>query len=633
MVYVGGSLLYLALGLTVYALITQCLVKRDEGNSRGRSARKATTLSVLAIIFATLSLVWAFVTNDFRFAYVASNSQRSLPIIFKISALWAGQSGSLLLWLLIISLLTLVVQANGNYRKSGISSGITIVINLVRVLFLILLLFATSPFELLVDPPWDGTGLNPMLQSLGMVVHPPLLFLGFSGFLIPFALVVVELWRGSSSGTWVQRSRPWVLFSWLFLTAGIVTGGQWAYTELGWGGYWAWDPVENASLFPWLTSTALVHTLLLPKKTRTQVWSFFLIVITFALTIFGTFLTRSGILDSVHAFSGGILGSIFLGVLGVILLFSLFLWWSRRSLFEQGSGDEAASSITVLSKSVSIQGGNILLLLICLTVFLGTMFPLYSSIFLGREVVLDADFFNQLTVPLFLLLLLLMGMAPVLDWYSTDNERFCRRVWLPALVSLGVAVLTYRVQGSGVLASIAFAIATFGAITHFQDLLGHCYKRKLGAYLVHLGIIVMLVGITGSSIFVDDLFLQVQPGDKVQAGGYVLEYSGLKTRYGSDRYTVGTTLIIRKSNGVAGEITAEKTFWENRRQPSTRVGIFSTFKEDLYLNLVGWESQVAQLHVQRFSLVRWIWFGSLLVYLGVLVILVPSKILRLKSGR
>lgn len=634
MVYAGVALLYLAFGLTVYSLLAGIFAKKDGGNSQAFRARRSTTISVVAILAATLFLVQAFVANDFRFAYVARNSQRSLPLVFKISALWAGQSGSLLLWLLILSLLTLVVQANRNYQKDNLASSLVVVINVVRVLFLVLLLFVTSPFELLAEVPWDGNGLNPMLQSLGMVIHPPLLFLGFSGFLIPFALVVVELWRGNTSGTWLQRSRPWVLFSWAFLTAGIVTGGQWAYNELGWGGYWAWDPVENASLFPWLTSTALVHTLLLPKnRTRTQFWSFALIVVTFALTIFGTFLTRSGVLDSVHAFSGGILGQIFLGVLVVIVLFSLYLWWSRRHLFDGGEQEESFSSSKVMSKLVGIQLGNMMLLLLCIVVFLGTMFPLYSSIFLGREVVLDAEFYNQLTVPLFLVLLLLMGLAPVFDWHATDISKFWKRIWFPILVSLGVAWFTFLPLGRGVLTSLAFAIAAFGAITHIQDLISHCHKRKLGAYLVHLGVIVMLVGVTGSSVFVDDLFLAVQPGDKVHVGDYVLEYPGLKTRYGSDRYTVGTTLTILRSNKEIGVITSEKTFWENRRQPSTRVGIFSTFKEDLYLNLAGWENQVAQLHVQRFALVSWIWVGSILIYLGILVILIPSKILSVKSGR
>lgn len=633
MVYAGVALLYLALGLTVYSLLAEIFAREDGGNSQACCSRQATTLSVVAVVVVTLLLVRAFVVNDFRFAYVARNSQRSLPLVYKISALWAGQSGSLLLWLLIISLMTLVVQGNRNYRDHGVASSVVVVINVMRVLFLVLLLFVTAPFELLTEAPWDGNGLNPMLQSLGMVIHPPLLFLGFSGFLIPFALVVVDLWNGNTSGTWLKRSRPWVLFSWLLLTAGIVTGGQWAYNELGWGGYWAWDPVENASLFPWLTSTALVHTLLLPKnKTRTQLWSFVLIVVTFVLTIFGTFLTRSGVLDSVHAFSGGILGQIFLGVLVVTVLFSVYLWWSRRHLFERGDQEEAISSRRLLSKSLSIQVGNFLLLLLCIGVFLGTMFPLYSSIFLGREVVLDAEFYNQLTVPLFLVLLLLMGLAPVLDWHSTDTPKFWKRIWLPGLVFLGVAWLTFRLQG-GVLTSLAFAIAAFGIITHLQDLVNHCHKRKLGAYLVHVGILVMLVGITGSSVFVDDLFLAVKPGDQVTAGDYTLEYQGLKTRYGSDRYTVGTTLTIFRDNKEIGEITSEKTFWENRRQPSTRVGIFSTFKEDLYLNLAGWGNQAAQLHVQRFALVRWIWVGSVLVYLGILVILVPGKIRSVKSGR
>ena len=320
MAYLGIILLYLACGSTILAIITGLPAIREKNGSKGALTARWSTLSTLAISLATLGLIVAFLSNDFAVAYVARHSARNLPLIYKVSALWAGQSGSLLLWLLVISLLTLGVQRDKESHRVGLG----IVIDLVRLFFLLLLLFVTPPFELLADPPYDGSGLNPMLQSLGMVIHPPLLFVGFSGFLVPFALALTGLITRDDQAVWQERAVPWIRLSWLFLTAGIVTGGHWAYTELGWGGYWAWDPVENASLFPWLTSTALLHLAILPKEYRfKRIWSYGLIVLTYLLTIFATFLARSGVLDSVHAFAGGVLGQIFLLVLVLLFVFCL----------------------------------------------------------------------------------------------------------------------------------------------------------------------------------------------------------------------------------------------------------------------------------------------------------------------
>lgn len=605
MAYLGIILLYLACGSTILAIITGLLAIREKNGSKGALTARWSTLSTLAISLATLGLIVAFLSNDFAVAYVARHSARNLPLIYKVSALWAGQSGSLLLWLLVISLLTLGVQRDKESHRVGLG----IVIDLVRLFFLLLLLFVTPPFELLADPPYDGSGLNPMLQSLGMVIHPPLLFVGFSGFLVPFALALTGLITRDDQAVWQERAVPWIRLSWLFLTAGIVTGGHWAYTELGWGGYWAWDPVENASLFPWLTSTALLHLAILPKEYRfKRIWSYGLIVLTYLLTIFATFLTRSGVLDSVHAFAGGVLGQIFLLVLVLLFVFCLALGWSRRKLLrltdtQAGQGLSAAGTNILIS--------SVLLLMLCAGVLFGTMFPLISRFFGAREVVLDASFFNQLSVPLFLAILFFMSAAPVLQ-DPMSIVCLLKRLWLPVLLASGVGAAT---------ANGAFALAAFGFGTHLPGLLVPSSTREWGAVLAHLGVLIMLVGITGSSLYVDDVFVSVEPGDTVVFGDYVLDYDGLSARYGSDRYTIGTTLAISKDSRERGTLRSEKTFWQGRNQPSTQVGIFRTLKEDIYLNLVGWENPAAQLHLQRFALVGWIWMGSWIVYLGMLVIL------------
>lgn len=622
----GVVFLYLALGLSVYAVVTGIQGARNQKHSLISHSRRATTISVVLVGGATLSLLRAFITSDFRFAYVVRNSERSLPLIYKISALWAGQSGSLLLWLLILSIMTLVVHYYKKYREEALDTKVVAVMNVVRVLFLVLLLFVTSPFEMVEVVPRDGNGLNPMLQSLGMVVHPPILFMGFSGFLVPFAFAVVDLLERNTAARWLKRCRPWVLFSWTMLTAGIVTGGQWAYTELGWGGYWAWDPVENASLFPWLSSTALVHSLMMPKSKRhTKLWSFILIVATFILTIFGTFLTRSGVLDSVHAFSSGVLGHIFLAVLGVITVFSLYLGISRRKLLQDEENAEEFGVSDWLSKWTSIQAANVLFLLILVGVFFGTMFPLLSRTFGGREIILDESFYHQISIPLFLIALFIMGLSPLCDWQATQPKLLLRKLWIPCLAGIITAVFSYRISDGHFLGSLSFAVGVFGLASHVQEIVGKCHKRKLGAYLVHIGIIFMLIGITGSSIFVEDVFQTVNPGDTVRIGDYALEYPGLQVQWGITHYTVSTALKIYKGDRSLGELVSKKTFYDGQGQPSTDVGIFSTLKEDLYLNLAGWQSQTAQLHIQRFALVRWIWFGSFVIYLGMAVIMIPVR--------
>ena len=623
MPYVGIISLYFACALTILSIVTGLIAIRRKSEAVAQIARRVNFISTVMIGSATISLIIAFVSNDFRLAYVARNSARNLPLIYKISALWAGQSGSLLLWLFVIALLGLAVQMMKEYRKQYLDIQLGMVIYSVRLLFTGLLLFVTPPFELLANPPFNGSGLNPMLQSLGMVFHPPLLFLGFGGFLVPFALAVIGLWTKDEDGVCLERIRPWVLFAWVFLTAGIITGGHWAYTELGWGGYWAWDPVENASLFPWLTGTALLHLLLLPKQYGSKrLWSFILIVATYSLTIFGTFLTRSGILDSVHAFSGGVLGQVFLGVLMGILFFSLGLGFSRRRFLLEPRGNPEDQSL--LSTETNTIFGIILFLVICVGVFFGTMFPVFSRLFRGREVVLDASFFNQLTVPLFLTVIFLMGLSPLFRTKELTLKAFLKRLWLPLLGALGMGVYTWFQMGGGLAASISFALVVFGFCTHVPSFISPRSRRSWGGTLVHLGLLVLVMGVTGSSVYKDDVFVAVQPGQQISLGDYVLEYNGLQTRYGSDRYTVGTTLDVSKGGKKRGEITSEKTFWDNRNQPSTQIGIYRTYKEDLYVNLAGWENPTSQLHIQRFALIRWIWVGAWMMCSGAVVILLGN---------
>lgn len=610
---VGSALLWLTFFSGSGAILFGIWGINKQKEVLSRQSRWLSLVSIWSITAAAGLLMIAFVTDNFSLAYVARSSQRSLPPIYKISAFWAGQAGSLLLWHLIISLFLWYIHGAKKYRTGHLDIKLNIMINTVRVLFTVILLFLSQPFAATHPIPRDGAGLNPMLQSVGMIVHPPILFLGFSGCLIPIALAAAELIWSPGHGTWMKQCRSWALFAWGMLTLGIVTGGWWAYNELGWGGYWAWDPVENASLFPWLTATAFLHAMLVPNDFYgKELLSYSLAGITFLLTIFGTYLTRSGVLDSVHAFSNETMGNVFLGALLIMAIFIIGLGISRRRVLLGAASRTADGQRRAAFLFVNI----ILLMLIFAGVFLGTMFPLISRTFLKREVILDEGFFNAISVPLFIILVFLMGAYP-----AVERRRFIGRF----LLGLTAGVVSYRASGGHLLGSISFTAAGWALAGQAIALLRQPKMRQVGGIVVHIGIIVMLIGITGSSIFVEEVYRTVEPGETIEFGGYALEYPGLQVQWGVDYYNVQTALQIMRGGEKAGTLVSSKTFYGTDDQPYTEVGIFSTPFEDLYLNLAGWQGQTAQLHIKRLAFVSWIWAGAAVVFLGVLLLLKGDK--------
>lgn len=618
----GIGMLALAFGLCLYAVISSAVKLRLTQEVKFDDIRQASILSVIAVTGAVFILQAAFVTDNFRLAYVAQYSESSLSLVYKISALWAGQSGSLLLWLLLVSLAALGLHLSKKYRSDNTDIKLGLVVNAVRISFIVLLLFVSSPFETVSLTPRDGSGLNPMLQSFGMVVHPPILFLGYSLMLVPFAFAVVGLFERSEGDAWLKASRPWVLAAWAALTAGIVTGGHWAYTELGWGGYWAWDPVENASLLPWLTLTALVHTYLLPHSGwQKKLWSYLLILTSFGLAFFGSFLTRSGILDSVHAFAHGLLGYAFLALLAVVVCLGFYLLISRRSLLLDAPDQKEGSSW--LTRSGSIVVGNGVLVFILAAVLIGTITPLISRTFGSREMVMGEEYYNFVSVPLFLAVVFLMGLAPL--WHGN------RRLKLAVAAGAGVIVLAAVLIRSGhLLASISFALGAFALFTHLTELVldwlaGGVRRRKAGAYLVHLGIVLMVFGIAGSSVFDEEVLVSVKPGEIFEFGGYEFRFGDVLDEWTERDYAVTGTLAVYKGGQYIGKVTSKKTFTDPQKAPYTDIGILSRLTEDLYLNLAGRTPDYIQFHIQRFPLINLIWIGSCICYLGIFVILIPLR--------
>ena len=576
-------------------------IQQDNWNFR-QSARGAAQASFLFILMASGILWHALLTSDFSIAYVANYTKLELPWYFKFSAFWAGQAGSLLFWLLLTAAMPPLVHRSD--YPANIRFGASAAVQLVCMGFLLVLLTTTPPFRTLAQVPIDGSGLNPMLQSFGMIIHPPITFLSFALFTVPFAIVLVSL-VSRESHPWHLWVRPWLLGAWVTLTAGIVTGGQWAYTELGWGGYWAWDPVENASLFPWLTSTALLHTLSLQRRGRGYAaWNVWLIFVSFILCIFGTFLTRSGLLDSVHAFSDSRVGQAFLLFMAVLLTAGAVSFFQGRKRFPM------TKQAPLLSVDGAFRGASLVLILITVGVFIGTMMPYFSGWF-GRSISLQESFYNQLTIPFWLALLGLFGLLPILRWF--EPVQYPKRLLIPAAAAVFVTVVLWLFGITNWLALVSLALCVWALVAILWDGLRH--RGRIPAHVIHAGVILIVVGITGS-LFNLETLQPVDPGDTISLGQYTMVYDGLDNRSQGMYTTVSSTLEILQDSRSIGEVTSEKVFHPTYHQPATNIGIFGSWREDIYFHLSGWDHDTAFLQISVKPLVTWIWLGSYLMYAG-----------------
>ncbi|NOZ69131.1 MAG: heme lyase CcmF/NrfE family subunit, partial [Deferribacteres bacterium] len=470
-------------------------------------------------VFLTLAvgiLIYAFITNDFRIEYVASYSEKSLPIFYKVTGLWAGQKGSLLFWAWLLSIFTFItVRRDENKPNSVFLPYVLVFLNLTMMFFLVLVSFVTPPFEMLARFPADGNGLNPLLQNPGMVFHPPTLYLGYVGFTVPFAFAMAALAMGDLGDWWIKKTRAWTLFSWVFLTLGIIFGGWWAYKELGWGGVWGWDPVENSSFMPWLTATAFLHSVIIQERRgMLKIWNLSLILLTFALSIFGTFITRSGIISSVHAFGQSPVGYVFLGFLFIVLAAGIYLIRTRyEKLKEKNPRIEA-----FLCRESSFLYNNIILVGICFATFWGTIFPLISEAVKGVKISVGPPFFNTINSPLFLLLLILMAICPLLGWRRTSTKGMLKNflipfslmvVSLPLLYMAGIREfmpVSFFSFSVFVIATVAreFYLGTKagvrnsgrGWMSSFMSLVLR-NRRRYGGFVVHVGMVLIILGLAG----------------------------------------------------------------------------------------------------------------------------------------
>lgn len=636
MISVANQLLLFSFIMAGYASWAAFMGERWHRENMITSARRSVVVLFILASLLIVMLVYAFVTRDFSLRYVASYSSRTLPLAYTISALWAGQAGSLLLWAWLLSLFSVIVIWQNREKNRELLPNTLGVLSITTFFFFGLMVFATSPFELLPNPVTDGNGLNPMLQNFGMILHPPTLFLGYVGFTVPFAFAVAALLKNSLDAQWILTTRRWTLFSWLFLTLGNLFGAKWAYVELGWGGYWAWDPVENASFMPWLTGTAFLHSVMIQEKRgMLKVWNLVLIILTFGLTILGTFITRSGIISSVHSFGVSNLGPLFLLFLAITLVFSFSLLWYRRSELRSENRLDG-----LLSRESSFLFNNLILLGMAFAVFWGTIFPIISEAVRGVKVTVGPPYYNQVNIPIGLALLALTGICPLIAWRKASRRNLRRSFLIPLFWGLLTTVVLLVMGLRSLYPIMSFSLVVFvlvtiilefyrGGITRARiarvNLIRGLWevtmrnKRRYGGYIVHLGIIFIFVGITGSSVFQKEKVAILHPGESIKIADYTLRYKGLIDQSTHHAQIVAAELEVERDGKILPTMFPSKQIYANH-EPVSEVDIRQTMREDLYLILSRWDEQHnATLKVLVIPLVAWIWAGGIVMIIGTLI--------------
>jgi cytochrome c-type biogenesis protein CcmF len=657
----GSFCLLLALALSAYTLVAGELAlwkSEAPGAARlGETARRAGIGSFIALCCAAFALIWAAFTCDYSVSYVLHHTNRDLNPMYKFSALWSGQEGSLLLWAFLLSAYGFVLRARHKVDVKLTAYASTILAG-IQVFFLLLLNFAAPPFAIQPGPvAQDGFGLNPLLQYPEMVIHPPMLYLGYVGFSVPFAFALGALMMRYPGEKWIHITRRWTMVTWLFLTCGIFLGAHWAYSVLGWGGYWGWDPVENASLMPWLTGTAFLHSVMMQEKRgMMKNWNVWLIFSTFMLTILGTLLTRSGLVSSVHAFAQSSIGDWFYGFILIVFAVCLFTFFRQRDHLASENKLES-----LVSRESSFLFNNMVLLAACFTVLWGTLFPVISEYVQGSRVTVGAPFYNRVNIPIGLFLLFLTGIGPLLAWRSTSLRSIRRNFILPGvamgaaaigLIIAGVRPWSLRgedpgedlhatifsfvtfVLGAGVITAIAAEFLRGAKVVSTQTgknllestvLLMRRNTRRYGGYVIHFGIVVLFIGIAGGA-FNQSHEQEMSFGDVLTLGPYRLVCQSITQDSNANYDTDFAVLDVYRGDKKITTLAPEKRFYLASQQTSTMVALHSTLAADLYVVFEGKDPDTQQPIIKAFlnPLIAWIWIGVLIVVAGTFIALVPN---------
>ncbi len=650
---IGSYSLLLALALGAYALIAGILsvVRRQPGSDvLGETARRAGIAVFACVLVASVVLVVAAFQNNFSVAYIMHHSNINLPAPYKFAVLWSGQEGSLLFWSFLLATYGLVLRLRNKVDTKLIAYA-SIIISAVQVFFLSLNNFAANPFAMVQGTiPPDGNGLNPLLQYPEMVIHPPMLYLGYVGFTVPFAFALAALIMKYPGEKWIHITRRWTMVTWAFLSCGIVLGAHWAYYVLGWGGYWGWDPVENASLMPWLTGTAFLHSVMMQEKRgMLKVWNMWLIFSTFMLAIFGTFLTRSGVVSSVHAFAQSDIGKYFVSFLAITMAVCTYFFVRNRDHLRSENRLEA-----LVSRESSFLFNNLILLVACFTVLWGTLFPVLSEWVQGHKITVGPPFFNKVMIPVALLLLLLTAVGPLFSWRKTSLDSMKRNLLIPSIVSLVVGVLiivlgwihpwTDQDDFYSWMTIVLSVLVCATVLSEFlrgarviarqtnRNLLTSAYvltrrnTRRYGGYIVHFGIAVALIGFAGSA-FNQDVERELGNGDSMNLGTYTMTCRTYTQDDNPNYSSVWAIIDVSRNGKPVGTLFPERRIYKASEQPATMPAVYSTIREDLYLVYSGSNQDTGKpiIRAHLNPLVKWIWTGVHILLLGTILAMIPSK--------
>jgi cytochrome c-type biogenesis protein CcmF len=649
----GSFALLLAFLCAVYALVGGIAAILTRHPLLIKSARQAGIATCGLIFVATGSLVYLFFSDSYWVAYVVAHSNRDLSTFYKVAALWSGQEGSLLFWSFLLAIYVCSVLIAYRNKNGELMPYVGVVLAGVQIFFLTLNNFIASPFKVLATPGAngaldiftraDGAGLNPLLQYPEMVIHPPNLYSGYTGFTIPFAFALGALLARYPGEKWIHLTRKWTMIAWCFQTVGILLGAHWAYAVLGWGGYWGWDPVENASLLPWLTGTAFLHSVMMQEKRgMMKVWNVWLVFITFMLCITGTMLTRSGVVSSVHAFAQSSIGNWFLGFLVVIFAVCFSAYLKNRDYLKSENQLDS-----MISRESSFLFNNLILLVSCVAVLSGTLFPVFSEWFSGSRISVGKPFFDKVNIPLGLILLFLTGVGPLLAWRKTSVESLKRNFGWPLLSGLAAGVVLFALGVREFYSLLCFILCVFVTSTIGMEffrgarvirarsgasLLASAVDltmrntRRYGGYIVHIGMVLIFVGLAGTA-FNRDVQKEMQIGSSMQIGRYNLVLQSMDSKP-EKNYTAQRMIVeVMRDGKSLMMLYPERRFFPANKESGTMVAIYSTLREDLYVVYAGQspENEVPVIHAYLNPLVKWIWLGGVVVVLGTIVTLLPNR--------
>jgi cytochrome c-type biogenesis protein CcmF len=661
----GYGILVVTFLLALYSVGVAIYGYFNKSTAQVESARRAMLLTFPLLSVAAGTLIALLVKGDYQVQFVYEVTSSSMPTYLKVTAWWGGQAGSLLFWSWLMSAFASAVTLRKWERDLEFLPWVIVVANMTLAFFLMLNILFENPFARLYQTsdgniaaytfapadstpitPSDGRGLNPLLRHPGMIIHPPMLYLGFVSFVIPFAFAIAALVTGRNDDRWIRLTRRWTLWAWLFLSFGLVLGGRWAYDVLGWGGYWGWDPVEIAAFMPWLTGTAFLHSVMIQEKRgMLKQWNMVLIILTYSLVIFGTFLTRSGVLSSVHAFAQSAIGPSFFIFIGVTFITSIGLliyrWADLRAEAEMKS---------MLSREALFLLNNLLFMSVLVVCFWGVIFPLISELFTGQKVTVGPPFYERANAPLFAALMLLMGIAPLSAWGHSTVKTLGRAIWKPTIAALVITALAFVTYTRNWIALIGFFLVALvilvtlyefwrGArarqrsqgenfFTALSRLVGK-NRRRYGGYIIHISMMLMAIGILGIEIFQSETQGTIQVNESLNLQNYQLVYKDIARFTGPDGREVTRAVVqVYKDGQPVDELHPRTDYYFDAQQNMTIPGVRSTLADDVYVLLVDWEpasAQGATFKIYLNPLVNWLWIGSLTFLIGIIVAAWPDK--------